>query len=132
MRIRHRFLIAASAIVLLVGCFAESGLKDEFRDATKTIDSLIDTLGDAPAIRDAAEAAKDAVDESQVALEAFREDPSAETRKALEEAEQHLNDARELLDGSLEGVPEDVRDALREVLDALTGLRREIQGELEV
>jgi ABC-type transporter Mla subunit MlaD len=130
MRVRHRFLIALSAIALLAGCFAESGLKDEFRDATKAIDSLIDTLEDAPAIRDAAEEAKDAVDESQAALEAFRDDPSEETRQALEEAERHLNDARELLDGSLEDAPEAIRTSLGKVIDALERVRRQIRQEL--
>jgi hypothetical protein len=69
-------------------------------------------------------------DEAQAALEAFREDPSAETRQALEDSARRLEDARDRLDGLLEGVPEAVREGLRRLIDALTALRREIESEL--
>ena len=117
--------------VLLASCFSESGLRDDVREATRAIDTLIDEIGDSGPIRDAAGEARDAVEESRAALEAFREDPNAETRQALLEAEAHLNDARNTLDGALEGAPEAIRESLGEVVDALERIRRAIRQELE-
>jgi ElaB/YqjD/DUF883 family membrane-anchored ribosome-binding protein len=129
MWIRASVLLALT--VLLAGCFSESGLRDDVREATRAIDTLIDEIGDSGPIREAAGEARDAVEESRVALEAFRENPSAETRQAVEEAEAHLNDARTRLDGALEDAPEAVRETLGEVLDALERIRRAIRAELE-
>jgi ABC-type transporter Mla subunit MlaD len=131
MEVRHRCLLVASAIVLLTGCFAESGLRDEFREARNTLDRLVDVIGELPEVRGAADQASETVDEAEAALEEFRDDPSAETRRTLEDSARRLDDARDRLDGVLEGVPDEVQDALREVLDALSDLRREIQGELD-
>jgi ElaB/YqjD/DUF883 family membrane-anchored ribosome-binding protein len=116
--------------MVLVGC-SESGLRDEVRQATDAIDSLVDEIGDSGPIREAADEARDAVAESRAALEAFRDDPNAETRQALHEAETHLNDARTTLDGALEDAPEAVRGALGDVVDALERLRDEIRQELQ-
>jgi DNA repair ATPase RecN len=129
MRIRSLVLLALT--VLLVGCLSESGLRDEVREATEAIDTLIDEIGDSGPIRDAASEARDAVEESRAALEAFREDPNAETRQALLEAETHLNDARTKLDGALEDAPEAIRESLGEVVDALERIRRSIRQEFE-
>jgi ABC-type transporter Mla subunit MlaD len=127
MQVAHRFVIAASAIVLLSGCFAESGLQDEFRDATQALDQLVDEIENEGPVREAAERAQEAVDEAEAALEDFREDPSAETRQALEQAKQRLDDAA----AELERVTDQAPDALRAVLDALTELRNNIERELE-
>ena len=115
----------------LGACFSESGLQDEIREATRTLDTLVDQLGELPEVREAADQASETVDEAQAALEDFRQDPSAETRQALEDSARRLEDARERLDGLLEGVPDQVKDGLRQVIDALTDLRSQIQGELE-
>ena len=103
MRIRASILLALT--VLLAGCFSESGLRDDVREATRAIDTLIDEIGDSCPIREAAGEARDAVEESRVALEDFRENPSAEARQAVEEAEAHLDDARTKLDGALADAP---------------------------
>jgi uncharacterized phage infection (PIP) family protein YhgE len=124
---RHVFLVAVSSLVLLSACFAESGLKDEFRDATRAIDDLVDELEDEGPVREAAERARDTVDEAEAALEDFREDPSTETRQALEDAERRLNDSAGALDRLVDQAP----DAIREVLDGLTELRSTIDRELE-
>src|SRR5918999_6278020 len=116
--------------VTLSGCFGESGLRDEFRQATRALDDLVEQIDDEP-IREAADRARDTVDEAQAALEAFREDPSAETRQALEDAERRLNDSRDDLDRLIERAPEQVRGALGEVVDALERIGREIRQELE-
>jgi ElaB/YqjD/DUF883 family membrane-anchored ribosome-binding protein len=129
MRIRASILLALT--VLLAGCFSESGLRDDVREATRAIDTLIDEIGDSGPIREAAGEARDAVEESRVALEDFRENPSAETRQAVEEAEAHLDDARTKLDGALEDAPEAIRESLGHVLDALERIRRAIRAELE-
>ena len=129
MRIRTSILLALA--VLLAGCFSESGLRDDVREATRAIDTLIDEVGDSGPIREAAGEARDAVEESRVALEEFREDPNAETRQAVLEAEAHLNDARTKLDGALEDAPEAIRESLGEVVDALERIRRAIRMELE-
>jgi ABC-type transporter Mla subunit MlaD len=118
-------------VLMLVGCFAESGLRDEFREANDALDRLLDDIGDLPEVRAAAEQATDTVGEAEAALEDFREDPSAETRQALEDAARRVDDARDRLDGLLEGVPEEVQEALRDVIDALTDVRRQIESELE-
>jgi ABC-type transporter Mla subunit MlaD len=124
-------LVAVVLTSILTACFAESGLRDEVREATDALDRLIDEVGDLPEVRAAAERAMEAADEAQAALEDFREDPSAETRQALEDSARRLEDARDRLDGLLEGVPEAVREGLRRLIDALTDLRREIESELE-
>lgn len=129
MRIRASFLLALA--ILLVGCFSESGLRDDVREATRAIDTLVDEIGDSGPIREAADEARDAVEESRAALEAFREDPNAETRQAVLEAEAHLNDARTRLDGALEDAPEAIRDSLGDVVDALERIRRAIRQELQ-
>ena len=128
MRIRASILLALT--VLLAGCFSESGLRDDVREATRAIDTLIDEIGDSGPIRDAAGEARDAVEESRVALEAFRENPSEETRQAVQEAEAHLTDARTTLEGALEDAPEAVRESLSAVLDALERIRLAIRQEL--
>jgi vacuolar-type H+-ATPase subunit H len=117
--------------VLLTACFAESGLRDEFRDATRAIDDLVEEIDEGDPIREAAERARDTVDEAQAALEAYREDPSAETRQALEDAERRMNDARDRLDRLLEDAPEGIREVLGSVVDALERVRREIRQELD-
>jgi ElaB/YqjD/DUF883 family membrane-anchored ribosome-binding protein len=128
---RLRAVVPFVLIVLLACCSSESGLRDELRQATEAIDSLVDEIGDSGPIREAADEAKGAVEESRAALESFRDDPSAETRQALEEAARHLQDARELVDGALEDAPEAVRASLDGVVDALENLREQIQRELE-
>ena len=95
---------------------SESGLRDEVREATEAIDTLIDEIGNSRPIRDAADEARDAVEESRAALEAFREDPNAETRQALLEADP-LNHARTKLDGALEDAPAAIRESLGDVID---------------
>jgi uncharacterized phage infection (PIP) family protein YhgE len=124
---RHLFLVAVSSLVLLSGCFAESGLKDEFRDATRSIDDLVDELEDEGPVREAAERARDTVDEAEAALEDFRDDPGAETRQALEDARRRLDDSAGALDRLVDQAP----DAIREVLDGLTELRDTIDSELD-
>ena len=125
-----RLVAVALFAALVSGCFAESGLRDEFREATRALDDLVEQIDDEP-IREAADRARDTVDEAQAALEAFREDPSAETRQALEDAERRLNDSRDSLERLIERAPEQVRGALGEVVDALERIRREIRQELE-
>ena len=125
-----RLVAVALFAALVSGCFAESGLRDEFREATRALDDLVEQIDDEP-IREAADRARDTVDEAQAALEAFREDPSAETRQALEDAERGLNDSRDTLERLIERAPEQVRGALGEVVDALERIRREIRQELE-
>lgn len=117
--------------VLLPGCLSESGLRDEVREATDALDRVVDELGDLPQVQAAAERASETADEAQNALEAFREDPSEETRQALEDSARRLEDARDELDGLLEGVPDAVQDGLRDLIDALTDVREEIESELE-
>jgi len=129
MRVRALFPLALT--VLLVACFSESGLRDDVREATRAIDTLIEEIGDSGPIREAADEARNAVEESRVALEAFRENPNAETRQAVQEAEAHLNDARTTLDGALEDAPQAIRESLGEVLDAIERIRRAIRTELE-
>jgi ABC-type transporter Mla subunit MlaD len=125
-----RLVAVALFAALASGCFAESGLRDEFREATRALDDLVEQIDD-ERIREAADRARDTVDEAQAALEAFREDPSAETRQALEDAERRLNDSRDALERLIERAPEQVRGALGEVVDALERIRREIRQELE-
>jgi hypothetical protein len=129
MRATRLAVIVLSA--LLVACFGESGLRDEFRDATRAIDDLVEEIDEGDPIREAAERARDTVDEAQAALEAYREDPSAETRQALEDAERRMNDARDRLDRLLEDAPEGIREVLGSVVDALERVRREIRQELD-
>src|SRR5918992_6187536 len=124
----------ASLIVLcllLSACFSESGLTDEFRDATRAIDDLVDAIEDEGPIREAVARVRDTVDEADNALEAFRENPNAETRQALEDAEQRMNDARDELEGLVDSAPEGIRDGIRTVVDRLTNLREDIERELE-
>ncbi len=128
---RVRALILLAMALLLASCFSESGLRDEVREATDAIDSLIDDLQDEPTIRDAADRAKDAAAEARAALEDFRENPNAETRRALEDAEGRLNEARETIDRLVERAPEQVRGALGEIVDALERIRREMRQDLE-
>ncbi len=64
-------------------------------------------------------------------MEAYRENPSAETRQALEDAERRMSDAREELEGLVDSAPEPIRDAIRTVIDRLTDLRDDVARELE-
>ena len=124
---RHLILVAVSSVAFLSGCFAESGLKDEFQDVTRAIDDLVNELEDEGPVREAADRARDTVDEAEAALEDFRETPSAETRQALSDAKRRLDDSAGALDRFVDQAPE----GLREVLDALTELRNTIDRELE-
>ena len=117
--------------LLLSACFSESGLTDEFRDATRAIDDLVDAIEDEGPIREAVARVRDTVGEADNALEAFRENPNAETRQALEDAEQRMNDARDELEGLVDSAPEGIRDGIRTVVDRLTNLREDIERELE-
>jgi hypothetical protein len=117
--------------LLLSACFSESGLTDEFRDATSAIDDLVDAVGDEGPVREAVARVRDTVDEADAALEAYREDPNAETRQALEDAEGRMSDAREELEGLVDSAPEPIRDAIRTVIDRLTNLRDDVSRELE-
>jgi hypothetical protein len=126
-----RLVTVALFTALVSGCFAESGLRDEFREATQALDALVDEISGAGPIREAADRARDTVDESRAALEAYRENPNAETRQALEDAERRLNDARGTLDRLLERAPEAIRETLGRVVDAMERIRREIRQDLE-
>lgn len=117
--------------VLLSACFSESGLTDEFRDATNAIDDLVEATGDEGPIREAVARVRDTVDEADAALEAYRENPSDETRQALEDAERRMSDARAELEGLVDSAPEPVRDAIGTVIDRLANLRDDIARELE-
>jgi hypothetical protein len=117
--------------LLLSACFSESGLQDEFRDATRAIDELVGAIEDAGPVREAVDRVRETVDEAEAALEAYRENPNAETRQALQEAERRMNDAREELEGLVDGAPEGIRDAIRTVIDRLANLREDIERELE-
>jgi hypothetical protein len=128
---RFRTLIAVVLSALLAACFSESGLGDEAREATRAIDTLIDEIEGEGPIREAADRARDAVEEAEAALEAYRENPTAETRRALQDADRRLRDAKDLLSRALEDAPEAVRESLREVVDALERIRREIRENLE-
>ena len=117
--------------VLLSACFSESGLTDEFQDATNAIDDLVEAIGDEGPVREAVARVRDTVDEADAALEAYRENPSAETRQALEDAERRMNDAREELEGLVDSAPEPIRDAIQTVIDRLANLRDDVARELE-
>jgi hypothetical protein len=117
--------------LLLSACFSESGLTDEFRDATRAIDDLVDAIEDEGPVREAVARVRDTVEESEAALEAYRENPNAETRQALEDAERRMSDAREELEGLVDSAPEGIRDAIRTVIDRLANLREDIERELE-
>jgi len=117
--------------LMLSACFSESGLRDEFRQATKALDDLVEVIENEGPIRRAADRARDTVDEAQAALEDFRQSPTAETRQALEDAERRMNDARNALSKLLERAPERIRQTLGDVVDALERLRREIRQDLE-
>ncbi len=122
-----RLVLLLTSSLLLSSCFAESGLRDEFREATRALDNLVDEIGDEGPIRDWADRARDTVDEAEAALEEFRENPNGETRQALERSERRLNDARDALEHLIERAPEAVRGTLGEVVDALERIRREIR-----
>jgi hypothetical protein len=117
--------------VLLSACFSESGLTDEFRDATNAIDDLVAAIEDEGPVREAVARVRDTVDEAEAALEAYRDNPNAETRRALEDAEQRMSDAREELEGLVDSAPEGIRDAIRTVIDRLANLRDDVARELE-
>ena len=117
--------------LLLSACFSESGLTDEFQDATRAIDDLVEAIEDEGPVREAVARVRDTVDEAEVALEAYRENPNAETRQALEDAEGRMSDAREELEGLVDSAPEGIRDAIRTVIDRLANLREDIERELE-
>ena len=123
--------ILATLCLLLSACFSESGLTDEFRDATRAIDDLVEAIEDGGPVREAVARVRDTVDEAEAALEAYRENPNAETRQALEGAERRMNDAREELEGLVDSAPEGIRDAIRTVIDRLANLRDDIERELE-
>jgi ABC-type transporter Mla subunit MlaD len=114
----------------LSACFSESGLKDEFQEATKAVEALVDAVDEGP-LREAADRASDVVDDARSALEDFRENPNAETRQALEDAERRLNRVRDSLERLVERAPENARDALGDLVDALERVRREIRQALE-
>jgi ABC-type transporter Mla subunit MlaD len=126
-----RLAAVALSAALVSGCFAESGLRDEFREATRSLDTLIDEISGGGPIREAADRARDTVDKAQRALEAYRDNPSAETRHALENAERRMNDAKSVLSRLLERAPEAIRETLGRVVDALERIRREIRQDLE-
>ena len=130
MRVTRLAAVALSAAIVS-GCFAESGLRDEFRDATRSLDDLIAELDEQDPVREAADRARGTVEEARGALEAYRENPSAETRQALENAERRLNETKSVLSRLLERAPEGIRDALGAVVDALKPVRKEIRRELE-
>jgi hypothetical protein len=117
--------------LLLAACFSESGLTDEFRDATSAIDDLVDAIEDEGPVREAVARVRDTVDEADAALEAYREDPNAETRRALEDAERRMSEARDELEGLVDSAPEPIRDAIRTVIDRLANLRDDVRRELE-
>jgi uncharacterized membrane protein YccC len=117
--------------LLLAACFSESGLTDEFRDATNAIDDLVDAIEDEGPVREAVARVRDTVDEADAALEAYRDNPNAETRQALEDAERRMSDAREELEGLVDNAPEPIRDAIRTVIDRLANLRDDVARELE-
>ena len=117
--------------LLLSGCFSESGLTDEFGDATRAVDDLVEAIEDEGPVREAVARVRDTVDEAEVALEAYRENPNAETRQALEDAEGRMSDARDELEGLVDSAPEGIRDAIRTVIDRLANLREDIERELE-
>jgi hypothetical protein len=117
--------------LLLSACFSESGLTDEFRDATRAIDDLVEAIEDEGPVREAVARVRDTVDEAEAALEAYRENPNAETRQALEDAERRMSEARDELEGLVDGAPEGIRDAIRTVIDRLANLREDIERELE-
>jgi geranylgeranyl pyrophosphate synthase len=129
--VRTPALIAVILSALLAACFSESGLRDEAREATRAIDALIDEIEDGGPIREAAGRARDTVDEARAALEDFRENPSAETRRALEDAERRLNDAKDLLTRLLERAPQAIRESLGEVVDALERIGRDVRQAVE-
>ena len=116
---------------LLPACTSESGLTDEFQDATKAIDDLVEAIGDEGPVREAVARVRDTVDEADAALEAYRENPSDETRQALEDAERQMSDARAELEGLVDSAPEPVREAIQTVIDRLANLRDDIARELE-
>jgi hypothetical protein len=124
-------LLALATSALLAACFSESGLQDEFREATRAIDDLVAEIEDEGPVRDATQRVRDTVAEAEAALEAYREDPNAETRRALEQAERRMAAAREELEGLVDSAPAGIRDAIRTVLDRLTDLRRDVDRELQ-
>ena len=117
--------------LLLSACFSESGLTDEFRDATNAIDDLVEAVGDEGPVRQAVARVRDTVDEADAALEAYRENPNDETRRALEDAERRMSDARDELEGLVDTAPEPIRDAIRTVIDRVANLRDDVARELE-
>ena len=117
--------------VLLSACFSERGLTDEFRDATNAIDDLVAAIEDEGPVREAVARVRDTVDEAEAALEAYRDNPNAETRQALEDAERRMSDAREELEGLVDSAPEGIRDAIRTVIGRLANLRDDVARELE-
>jgi hypothetical protein len=124
-------LLVIATFALLTACFSESGLQDEFREATRAIDDLVAQIEDEGPVREATQRVRDTVGEAEAALEAYREDPNAETRRALEQAERRMDDARDELEGLVDSAPAGIRDAIRAVLDRLTDLRRDIERELQ-
>jgi hypothetical protein len=117
--------------LLLSACFSESGLTDEFQDATRAIDDLVEAIGEEGPVREAVARVRDTVDEAEAALEAYRENPDAETRQALQDAERRMSDARKELEGLVDSAPEGIRDAIRIVIDRLANLGEDIDRELE-
>lgn len=117
--------------LLLSACFSESGLTDEFRDATNAIDDLVEAIGDEGPVRQAVARVRETVDEADAALEAYRENPNAETRQALEDAERRMSGARDELEGLVDSAPEPIRDAIRTVIDRVANLRDDVARELE-
>lgn len=117
--------------LLLSACFSESGLTDEFRDATNAIDDLVEAVGDEGPVRQAVARVRDTVDEADAALAAYRENPNDETRRALEDAERRMSDARDELEGLVDSAPEPIRDAIRTVIDRVANLREDVARELE-
>jgi hypothetical protein len=123
--------ILVTMSLVLSACFSESGLQDEFREASRAIDDVVDAIEDEGPVREAVARVRDTVGEADAALEAYRDNPNAETRQALEDAERHMSDAREELEGLVDSAPEGIRDAIRTVIDRLANLREDIERELE-
>jgi hypothetical protein len=123
--------ILVALCLLLSACFSESGLREEFRDAGRAVDDLVEAIQDEGPVREAVERVRDTVDEAGSALDAYRENPNAETRRALEEAERRMNDARGELEELVDSAPEGIRDTIRTVIDRLANLREDIERELE-
>jgi len=123
--------ILVALCLLLTACFSESGLQEEFRDAGRAVDDLVEAIEDEGPVREAVARVRDTVSEAEAALEAYRDNPNAETRQALEDVERRMGEAREALEALVDSAPDGIRDAIRTVIDRLSNLREDIERELE-